>query len=116
VSGLIVDVVPGVSAEAFAHVQALYRDNAFLAILTAAFTPIPFKVFTLASGVFDVALATLIGASLLGRGGRFFAVGALLFAFGPAVTRFIDRYFELATVLALGLVIAGFWLIHHFLG
>jgi membrane protein YqaA with SNARE-associated domain len=112
----IVDVVPGVSSQTFAYVQGLYRDNAFVAILTAAFTPIPYKVFTLASGVFGVPLATLVIASLLGRGGRFFAVGGLIFAFGPAVTRFLDRYFELVSVVALVLVIAGFWAIQHWMG
>jgi len=39
------------SQEVFDHVGALYQDNAFLAIFTAAFTPIPYKVFTIAAGV-----------------------------------------------------------------
>jgi len=41
--------VPGLSPELFERVRALYVESAFLAIVTAAFTPIPFKVFTLAS-------------------------------------------------------------------
>ncbi|MCX7827483.1 MAG: DedA family protein, partial [Verrucomicrobiae bacterium] len=39
------------SQEAFEKVQSLYQGNAFVAILTAAFTPIPYKVFTVAAGV-----------------------------------------------------------------
>jgi len=101
--------VPGVSPETFRHVEALYRENAFLAILTAAFTPIPYKVFTIASGVFGVPLATLVAASLLGRAARFFAVGACIYAFGPAVVRLLDRWFEWATLLLLVLAVAGFW-------
>ncbi|MCH8138922.1 MAG: hypothetical protein IH926_08235, partial [Proteobacteria bacterium] len=53
---------------------AIPLDNA----RAAAFTPIPFKVFTIASGVFDVRLPTLLAASVLGRGLRFFAVASLL--------------------------------------
>jgi membrane protein YqaA with SNARE-associated domain len=49
---------------AFDRVQELYQGNAFLAILSAAFTPIPYKVFTVAAGVFEVGFATLVIASV----------------------------------------------------
>lgn len=52
----------------------LYNKNAFLAILTSAFTPIPFKLFTISAGIFKVNIITLIIASIIGRGGRFFLV------------------------------------------
>ncbi len=107
-SGVFFVWVPGVTPGIFAQVGALYRESAFLAILTAAFTPIPFKVFTLASGVFDVPLPTLVAAAMLGRGGRFFGVAACVFFVGPGVKRFLDRYLELATVALLALGVAGF--------
>lgn len=56
------------------YVQNIFTQNAFLAILTAAFTPIPYKLFTIASGLFSVNLFTFILASTLGRGTRFFLV------------------------------------------
>jgi len=111
VSVHVVDVLPGLTSSAFAHVQQLYLDNAFLAILAAAFTPIPFKVFTLASGVFGVALPTLVAASLLGRGGRFFLVAACIFVAGPTAKRLLDKYLELATVVVFVVLVLGFVLV-----
>jgi membrane protein YqaA with SNARE-associated domain len=96
------------SQAAFDQVQALYRGNAFLAILTAAFTPIPYKVFTVAAGVFDVSLTTLVAASALGRSARFFAVAAVLYLFGARMRALIDRYFDLFTWTLLVLGVAGF--------
>ena len=55
----------------FWTVQSLYAKNAFLYILIAGFSPIPYKVFTIAAGVFRIPLSILVTASLLGRGGRF---------------------------------------------
>ena len=101
--------LPGFTPEVFEHVRTLYLGSAFLAILTAAFTPIPFKVFTIASGVFGVPLPVLIVASAIGRSGRFFGVAGLIFFFGPAVRSFLDRYLELATVVILVLLVAGFY-------
>jgi membrane protein YqaA with SNARE-associated domain len=108
--------VPGVTPDIFEHVRALYNQNAFVAILTAAFTPIPYKVFTLASGVFGVPLPTLIVASALGRSARFFGVATAIYFFGPGVKRFLDKYLELATVVLLALGVAGFWVVHQLSG
>ena len=107
VSGAFFTYVPGVTPEIFDHVRQLYLDNAFLAILTAAFTPIPYKVFTIASGLFGVPLPTLIVASALGRGARFFGVAACIFVAGPSVKRLLDRWLEPATVLLLVLAVLG---------
>jgi membrane protein YqaA with SNARE-associated domain len=101
-------VVPGFTPEVFAKVQQLYADNAFLAILTAAFTPIPYKVFTVAAGVFAISIPTLILASIIGRGGRFFLVGGIIRFFGPRAKPFLEKNFEWATVLLLVLFIGGF--------
>lgn len=92
-------------------VRQLYSEHAFWAIFTAAFTPIPYKVFTIAAGTFEISLATLIGASILGRAGRFFIVAALFYFFGAPIKKFIDKYFELLTVVFLVLLVGGFVII-----
>jgi membrane protein YqaA with SNARE-associated domain len=102
------EYVPGVTAENFDKVQARYDEHAFLAIFGAAFTPIPFKVFTIASGVFEVALPTLIIASALGRSLRFMIVATAIFFFGPPVKDLLDRYFGIVTFVLLVLLVAGF--------
>jgi membrane protein YqaA with SNARE-associated domain len=109
VQGFFFSVVPGFTPENFKYVQMKYRENAFLAIFAAAFTPIPYKVFTVASGVFQTGLAVLISASVLGRGMRFFMVAGLLFWLGETAKRFIDRYFNYLTVGFFVLLVLGFW-------
>ncbi len=89
-------------------VRQLYNEHAFTAILSAAFTPIPYKVFTIAAGAFEVSLTTLILASLIGRSARFFLVAGLFYFFGAPIKKFIDKYFEILTVVFLVLFIGGF--------
>ena len=92
----------------FNAVGELYKSYAFLAILTAAFTPIPYKVFTIAAGFWQVGLLPLITASIIGRSTRFFLVATLFYFFGPKIKEFIDKYFNLLTIIFLVLLIGGF--------
>lgn len=92
----------------YEHVRELYNEHAFWAILVAGFTPIPYKVFTIAAGTFEVSLTTLVIASIIGRGGRFFLVAGLFYFFGAPIKRFIDKYFELLTIVFLILLVGGF--------
>ncbi len=92
----------------FQTVGNIYKSYAFLAILTAAFTPIPYKVFTIAAGFWQVGLLPLITASILGRSARFFLVASLIYLFGPKIKEFIDKYFNLLTIIFFALVIIGF--------
>ena len=105
--------VPGFTEANFSYVQLKYEENAFLAIFAAAFTIIPFKVFTIASGVFQVGLGTLVGASVLGRGLRFLSVALLLQWLGPRAKDFIDRHFNTLTVFFFALLVLGFWLVRR---
>jgi len=103
--------VPGVSPESFASVQALYERYDFWAVFLAGLTPIPYKVFTLSSGVFSINFGIFMLASVLSRGLRFFVVAGLIYRFGPPITRFIDRYFNLLAMAFGILLVAGFLLI-----
>jgi membrane protein YqaA with SNARE-associated domain len=107
--------VPGFSEAKFASVETLYRDNAFLAIFAAAFTPIPYKIFTIAAGVCGVPLPTLIAASALGRGTRFLIIATLMFFCGGLAKRLLDRYLEVATLVLGAAVIAGFVAVKYLL-
>lgn len=89
-------------------VTQLYRDNAFLAVLAAAMTPIPYKVFTVTAGYCEISLATFVVASILGRGARFFAIGALIYIAGPKMKAFIDRYFTWVMISFFVLLGGGF--------
>lgn len=92
----------------FDMVLQLYRENAWTTIILAGFTPIPFKVFTIAAGFKEtIALQTLFLASLVGRSARFFLVGGLLFLFGPRMKDYLDRHLERLTVILGVLFIVG---------
>jgi membrane protein YqaA with SNARE-associated domain len=108
VQNFFFDHVPGFTRENFTKVEAKYNEHAFLAIFGAAFTPVPFKVFTIASGVFEVGLTTLVLASICGRGLRFMSVATAIFFFGPTVKYWLERYFELATILLTVVGVLGF--------
>lgn len=95
----------------FEVVQIKYDQNAFLAVFTAAFTPIPFKVFTIAGGVFQIPLTSLILGSILGRAGRFFLVAGLLRIFGQRVADAIEKYFDIFSLIFMALLIGGFVLL-----
>jgi membrane protein YqaA with SNARE-associated domain len=101
--------------EEFLWVQAKYREAAFWAVFTAALTPIPYKVFTLAAGAAQVSIPAFLLASVLGRGGRFFGVAALLYAFGPIVRAWIERYFDRLAILFLLLLLGGFFVLRWLL-
>lgn len=94
----------------FYLVQQKFSENAFLAYFSAALSPIPYKVFTIAGGVFNVSLAALVFASVLGRGLRFFGMSVLIFAFGDKVKPLIEKYFEWITI-AVCVLLALFFVI-----
>jgi len=98
------------------HVETvghLYSDNAFWAVFTAAFTPIPYKVFTIAAGLFKISIPILIVASIFGRAGRFFLVAGLLRLFGAKINGFIQKYFDILSIVFVVLLIGSYFLIKY---
>ena len=84
-------------------VESLFRRYGLWAILLAAVTPLPYKVFAITAGVLDLDRRTFVIASFVGRGARFLALGMLVYVFGESIKTFIDNNFE---VLAVGLAAA----------
>ena len=97
--------------ETYRTISTGFRENGFLYVLAAALTPIPYKVFTIAAGACHLNLGVLTAASVVGRGLRFFAVGALFKLFGPPIQRLIDRYFNIVTIAFMVLLVLGFVLV-----
>ncbi len=92
----------------FNYVSAQYNKNAFLAVAVAGFTPIPYKLFTIAAGVCKINPITFVMASALSRSSRFFIEAVLIFFFGERVRVFIEKYFGLLTIGVVVLVILGY--------
>ena len=78
--------------------------------IIAGFTPFPFKVITIASGLFQLNFTIFIICSLLSRGARFYLVSALLYFYGENIKKFIEKNFNFLTVLFL-LILFGSLLI-----
>jgi membrane protein YqaA with SNARE-associated domain len=96
------------------YIGNLYRNYDAWAIGIAGFTPIPYKVFTIAAGMFKINFVVFVLASFISRSARFFLVGGLIYLFGPSIQRFIEKYFNILAVVFTILLIAGFVAIKHF--
>ena len=100
--------IPGFTEQLFFQVKELYDEWNFWIIFTAGFTPIPYKVFTISGGAFNVNIFLFIIASLIGRAGRFFLVSFLIWKFGKQIERFIDKYFNWLAIGFTVLLVGGF--------
>jgi len=89
----------------------IYGLGAFAALAIAGFTPIPYKVFTIAAGAFRISFLTLLLASAISRPARFFLVSALFYWCGPTIKVYIDKYLEVLTVAFVVLLVLGFFVI-----
>jgi membrane protein YqaA with SNARE-associated domain len=96
-----------------AYIETLYNTYDAWAVGIAGFTPIPYKVFTIAAGMFKINFTVFILASAVSRSARFFIVGGLIYMFGPRIQRFIDRYFDLLAVTFTVLLVGSFVLLKY---
>lgn len=96
-----------ITPETFAIVGDKYSENVFEAVLAAAFTPIPFKAFTVTAGVFKVDFLAFTAACAVGRTARFAIIALLLSVFGERVKLLIDKYFNIFTVIFFMLLMVG---------
>lgn len=97
--------------EKVAYIETLYNRYDAWAVGIAGFTPIPYKVFTITAGAFKINFLVFFMASMVSRAARFFIVGTLIYAFGPKIQAFIDKYFNILVVVFTILLVAGFVLI-----
>jgi len=92
----------------FNHVQALFGEYGLWVVLIAGFSPVPFKVVTIAAGAFGLPFPGFIAATFISRGARFFIEGGLLQWGGERLRILVEKHFEIMTVAIAMLVIAGF--------
>ncbi|HJO83086.1 MAG: YqaA family protein [SAR202 cluster bacterium] len=94
-----------VSDRKLGQAESLFDKFGVWAIIIAAFTPIPYKVFAILAGVMKLPVRPFLIASLIGRGARFFLIGVLIFVFGESIQTFFDDYFMWITIaVGLGIV------------
>ena len=103
--------IPGFSEQVFLNIQEKYEIYNFLIVFTAGFTPIPFKIITISAGAFSVNFLMFLLASTISRSVRFFLVALLIRQFGEPITAFIDKYFNILSIIFTILLIGGFLLL-----
>ncbi|NKB60303.1 MAG: DedA family protein [Alphaproteobacteria bacterium] len=92
----------------FARFQDWYREWGGWIVFAGGFSPIPYKVITIASGSVQLDLWTFITVSIISRGGRFLLVAVLLWKFGVPIRAFIERWLGPLTFLFVVLLVLGF--------
>ncbi len=96
---------------ALASFQALFAKYGLAVILIKGFTPVPYMLVTLASGVAHFNFAVFVAASIATRGGRFFLEAGLLSH--PRAQAVIERHLTVLFLAGIGLVIGVFLLVRH---
>jgi membrane protein YqaA with SNARE-associated domain len=99
--------------EAFTNVSNMFHSYGIWAVGIAGLTPIPYKIFTIASGVFSYSLFIFIILSFISRGLRFFALALLLYLYGEKIKIYIEKYFNILTILFMVLLVLGYVLFSY---
>ena len=95
--------------------QELYQKYDAWAVGVAGFTPLPYKLFTITAGAFKIDFLTFVIASVISRFARFFLVAALIYRFGAPVQYFINKYFNILSVVFIIMLVGGFLVVRLFL-
>jgi len=93
---------------AFQRFKDTYAEYGLWVILVKGFTPIPYKIVTIASGAASFNFGVFMLASIATRGARFFLVATLLHFYGEAVRDFIERRLTLVTTAMVAGILGGF--------
>jgi membrane protein YqaA with SNARE-associated domain len=94
-------------ADTFEASKALFQEHGAWVILIKGLTPIPFKLITIASGIFQFNLALFVALCVITRGARFFLVAFVLKRWGEPMLAVIEKRLALFTVLFLVLLVGA---------
>jgi membrane protein YqaA with SNARE-associated domain len=87
------------SMKYISQLKNLYAKNAFLTVLTSSFTPIPYEVYALSAGIFNIGFTKYILASIISRVIRHLPQGILIYMFGGALVGYIKKYTLIIAVI-----------------
>jgi len=94
--------------------QCYYNQYGIWIVLGAGFTPFPFKVITIASGMFNLNIVLFVIIATIARGLRFYLIASLLFIYGNVIKNLIDKYFNLMVTLFFILLVGFVFLLKLF--
>ena len=97
---------PWFTEEKFNAVKFAYQENGMLIIFLGAFTPLPYKIITITSGIAEINIIAFIVMSILGRGIRFFIVAYLVKFFGKPALLFLQKHLLISSsILGVAIII-----------
>lgn len=94
-------------ADSFETSKELFQQHGAWVILIKGLTPIPYKLITIAAGIFSFSLPLFIVLSVITRGARFFLVAFVLKTFGPAMLEVIEKRLAFWTILFVVVVVGA---------
>ena len=83
-------------------------------LITAGFTPLPFKLLTISSGIIHFNLLSFIFICIVTRGSRFFLVSYLTYKFGEKIGPFLDKQGVNWSIIIAGIIVALIFIIYFF--
>lgn len=83
------DHIPGFTESGYSAIQLQYAKWDFWILFIAALVPLPYKIFSISSGVFDINLVIFCVATLVSQGIKFYLLALLIVKTGPAVKKLL---------------------------
>ena len=97
--------------DSYLYVHEKFNRYEFLAIFIGGFTPIPYKIFTIAAGATHLNILKFVFASLIGRGARYYLVAGFMFWGGEKMEGLLRRYVNIIGWGVLALCIPLFYIL-----
>ena len=101
--------------DAYKSAVEWFANYGAFAVVVAGFTPIPYKIFTIAGGAAGMSIPLFLIGSIIGRGGRFYLVAFLMQHFGRRYKNKIEKYIDVLGIAFVLLLVLGFVLIKYIL-
>ena len=103
--------IPWFTNEKFNAVKSAYNENGMLIIFLGAFTPLPYKIITITSGMAGINVIGFVLMSLIGRGIRFFIVAYLTKIFGMPALLFLQKHLLISSsILGIAIIIFSIYI------
>ena len=105
----LLTIIPWIKDDSFNTVKTAFDEYGILIIFLGAFTPLPFKIISVTSGVFHINILAFFVMSLIGRGLRFFLVSLIVKNFGDKGIYLLKKHtFVFSTLFGLMLFLLYF--------
>jgi membrane protein YqaA with SNARE-associated domain len=90
VAKFLLNNIPGFSEAGYVKIHDLYAKWDFWILFIAAALPLPFKIFSISSGIFDINIFIFSVATFLSQGIKFFLLALLSVKLGPEVKKLLE--------------------------